>query len=724
MRWLPAVLVALLVATGLAALRGEAAAHAQLDTSSPAADALLAIPPRELILTFTEPVDLDGITVTAVDELGNPIALGLPAYISGSDRQVRVPSSDFSIGAYTVSWSNRSATDGHTLSGSFAFRVGGTDRAPAAATTEGERPPFWAVLTRWATFLGLAPAIGLLMVAWSSRRNRLAIGGALVAVAATLLDPVLLSLDPPQSAIAGSVAAAIRSEPNGWWIRVAGLTALLVFLVIAEIRQYDIHRVIAAAGLVSLAGLALTSHSAGRESLAWLGAGVAFIHYAGVAIWVGALAMIVLGPRTYRFTELLRFSRRAFILVPIAIVAGIINAGLIFPNLETIRSTDYGRAIIIKVVIVAVVLALAGWHHLRVRSLADDFPNPVQATMRVELLLIALVVAVAATMAMLAPPKAATGELDRLDLAMPTVNQATSQQIFVRLTVDPARTGSNELLAYATDGPPLVIQTDASGAPKRVDLPPMTDIQAISVLLESLDLPVAPRRIDLIPVGDGTFRSEGVNLSADGWWQATVSVRRTGVAQDAQALFIVRTPDPNVSGFAESRASGNDANAEALYVAARDRLAGVEWATFTEDLSGGNGGVEISEQVWSNGGFAITTPTLQLIRLGGQRYFKDQSNVWRVTADSEPEGPEAWMRELDGATDFVLGNAQDLDGRHVQVIHFFVPGTYLAPAYYTWWINTETGAVEQVAMISRSHYMIRRYDWSAPPPPIVAPVDE
>jgi hypothetical protein len=145
------------------------------------------------------------------------------------------------------------------------------------------------------------------------------------------------------------------------------------------------------------------------------------------------------------------------------------------------------------------------------------------------------------------------------------------------------------------------------------------------------------------------------------------------------------------------------------------------WTVYTEALSGANGGAEISSQVWNNGGIWITTPSLQLIRLDGRRYFLDDSDVWRETDDSAPQGPVGLVQELEGATDFVLGRRETLNGNPVQVIHFYVPGTYLAPAYYTWWVNTETGNVEQIAMISRSHYMIARYDWQSEPAPVVPP---
>jgi hypothetical protein len=143
----------------------------------------------------------------------------------------------------------------------------------------------------------------------------------------------------------------------------------------------------------------------------------------------------------------------------------------------------------------------------------------------------------------------------------------------------------------------------------------------------------------------------------------------------------------------------------------------------SQDLSGGNGGVEVSSQIWSNGGFKIETPNITMIRLNGKRYTTDQDGRWRPPTDDQiPGGPSDWVSEFDGATDFTLGNQEEIDGQMAQAVHFYVPGTVLAPAFYTWWVNVETGQIMQEAMISRSHYMIERFNWSAPPPAITAPV--
>ncbi len=359
-----ATIVPLIVLVASLLISFTASGHAQLESESPAADSLVSIPPRQLVLTFSEPIDLAGIIVTAVDERGEPVILGKPQFVSGSDRAIQVSSDDFSIGSYTVSWNNRSSTDGHTLSGSYAFRVGGTDRAPAAATVEGERPPAWSVFTRWLTFLGLVPAIGLLISSWTLRRNRFAVIGALMAVVATLLEPVLLDMFPPNGAVAGSLLDAFRAEPNGWWIRLAGLAALLIVLALAEGLHGDFRLMIGAVGLIAVSGLALTSHAAGRESYAWAATGISFLHNASVAIWVGGLVLAVAVPLGERIPEFKRFSRLALPLAIVAVGTGLINAGFIFPSLDTVTSTDYGTVLLVKVAVVVLVGALAAWHHL------------------------------------------------------------------------------------------------------------------------------------------------------------------------------------------------------------------------------------------------------------------------------------------------------------------------------------------------------------------------
>ena len=139
-----ALLVALIVLLGSPS---TVEGHAQLEASSPPADVLLAVPPGEITVRFTEPVDPTVVDIQLLGEDGAAIDLGTVSIDPSDARKVRATTAAVAFGITTVSWTTRSATDGHTLSGSFAFRVGGSSRAPAAATVEGNRPAPWNVAT-------------------------------------------------------------------------------------------------------------------------------------------------------------------------------------------------------------------------------------------------------------------------------------------------------------------------------------------------------------------------------------------------------------------------------------------------------------------------------------------------------------------------------------------------------------------------------------------------
>lgn len=668
---------------------------------------------------------IESVSITMLDEEGKAVDVGAPKMAAGSDRVVVADVSGVSVGTFTVTWTDQSATDGHTLSGSFAFRVGGSNVAPAAATVEGDRPAAWAVLTRWAAFLLLAPALGLLILRATDRRRRL-IGLALIgALVATVLEVPLLAKFPPGDAETTGLRQALDAQPTGWWFRLLGLLLAVAAIWLVSRRDPG-GRIAAACGLVALSGYALTSHAAGRASYSEIATGVSFLHNAAVAIWIGGLALVVFAPIADRSAELAAFAKRALPLFVIAVIAGLVNAGLIFPSIDSILDSDYGSVLIAKVVVVLVVLGLAAWHHRTVLRHGDPLPARLMTSMRIEVGLIAVAVLLASTMAMLAPPTSATDATASLvDYGEPTTDQLTEDQVYVRLVIDPAKAGENTLTAWATQGPAFYVENDVdAGTVKTVQAPPLTDVQLIRVTFTSLTHQIAPLEVELSGDGTGVFSGGGLTLPVQDWWRATVTVRRTGVADDAVAEMYLRLPDPNVSGWdaAESSVSGSDPQAEALWTQARDTLATQSFVTFRQNLAGGQGGVEILHQTWSNGAIELMTPSVTIIRSDGMRYLRDTGGEWMATDDSNPLGPQGWVQDLDGATNFQLGNIETIDGVQAQIVHYFVPAhDGLAPAFYTWWIDPVTGHVMREAMVSNQHYMVQYFDWTTAPHPIATP---
>jgi copper transport protein len=429
-RGLPlAFAICALIAVVLAFAAPHAAAHAQLVKSAPPADALLAVPPRQIDLFMSERVaTVEGSpAVKVLDENGRAVTTGPATVDPSSQTHITASVDGISTGTFTVVWTATSADDGHTLTGTFAFRVGGTDRAPGAATTEGERPRPWAVATRWITFLGAGVAaavflfrsLGLFSADPRSRGERrrmlLAAGAAVIALIATALEPVLQGRFPAAGVSKASVGDAISALPSAWWLRAPGL-AVAASLALGLMRMPGRRQpprwlgfVGAAAALIAILGLALTTHTAARES--WRPAAIASIvaHEWGGALWAGGLICLAvsLPGRTddgWDDGAIRRFSKFAMVMVAVLGIAGLVNAGLIFPTVNSVWKSDFGRVLIVKTAVLLGALALAAWHWLTIRRGVTRLGQALRATIRFETGLVAAVVLGGTILALVAPP--------------------------------------------------------------------------------------------------------------------------------------------------------------------------------------------------------------------------------------------------------------------------------------------------------------------------------
>ena len=128
--------------TWLVTAAAPAGAHAAIESTDPANSELLEEPPSQIVLTFTEPPDLDLTIVSVVDSPGAKMPTGPPERAPGSNREIHVRLDPVPDGVYTVTWRTVSTTDGHVTSSAFSFGVG---VAPGDVTPisrgRGRRPP-------------------------------------------------------------------------------------------------------------------------------------------------------------------------------------------------------------------------------------------------------------------------------------------------------------------------------------------------------------------------------------------------------------------------------------------------------------------------------------------------------------------------------------------------------------------------------------------------------
>jgi copper transport protein len=763
-RWVPFVtgVVAFVVACVFAAGAG---AHASVERSSPPEDGLLGAPPRTIELWTSEAVasGAGSPAIKVIDQGGSAAGIVVDnVRVDPNDpRHVIADVSGIGVGTYTVVWSLRSDVDGHTLSGTYAFRVAGTAQAPGAAAVEGESPRVWAVATRWLTFLGAAiAAAGFLFgrfiragdsLAADRRRYLSIVAGAAVALVATIAEPFFQTRFPPEGAAKPSLGDAIAGLPAAWWIRPAALTVAILLglvLVAAGARLARSSPALAIGGgavaLVSLLGLALTSHASARESWRIVAVPSIVLHQWAVGLWVGGLAQLALswpwgrpgnedgGPDPVR-----RFSRYALGLALVGIGTGVLNAGLVLPTLRSLWRSDYGDFLIAKVAILVPVLGLASFHRLRLRRVAVRAGTALRTTVRVEAALVLLVVLGGSILALMAPPTVARGTFKLVDLADPTGDGTKSDDLLVRLQVKPAKAGSNQL---------RVVVAHADGTPMPTD-----QIALVRLRVTSLDHDAEQPEVATTPDATGGFISQGTQLSLDGWWRVTVLVRRLGI-EDATVPFYLRLPDPNVNGFDTNSAAGSD-DARALYERGLAGMTSMHSVRWTQRLASGTGPVVVSELMVSDGSdgkpmassnttnefvpaelrqidpatgspeaSTLTPPDFEQIIIGSTRWQRQNGGQW-ITGESGPVfTPAEWGDNYNGAIGFHLGRTEEVDGHETQIVTFVVPGTErLAPAFYAWWVATDSGRVLRETMISRSHYMVYEYFDINQPMPISPP---
>jgi methionine-rich copper-binding protein CopC len=115
----------------LFAVPASAFAHAAIETSTPADEAVLTEPPTEIVITYTEGLT-DGSSIVLKDATGAAIATGTPA--AAGALEMRVSFAPLAPGEYTIESTTRSIEDGDVDRQTLTFTVAEPTPPPATAT--------------------------------------------------------------------------------------------------------------------------------------------------------------------------------------------------------------------------------------------------------------------------------------------------------------------------------------------------------------------------------------------------------------------------------------------------------------------------------------------------------------------------------------------------------------------------------------------------------------
>jgi FixH protein len=296
---------------------------------------------------------------------------------------------------------------------------------------------------------------------------------------------------------------------------------------------------------------------------------------------------------------------------------------------------------------------------------------------------------------------AAAGQIEQLDLAAPLFGSSGASNL-LHVIVDPVREGENSLILKVTDA-----SQDSASQTVAVESIQAT-IEPLAGDRDATDLPLQEN-------GDGSYLATDPLSLSDGWWELSVTVEREGEEQRLTRFYLL-APDPNVNGFGSVPDFDSDGQAEEFYQAGIDRWAGMHTLTYIERLASGTGTVVVSQRSVTDGadgnpaGFHVTAPDYEMITIGEQTWMRQAGGDWIERTSITMYPPSDWPELYVGATEFVLGKVVDVNGRETQIVSFHVPATdQLVDAWYSWWVDVETGYVVREAMISTLHYMVYEF---------------
>jgi copper transport protein len=353
--------------------------HAVPIGSDPPYGSVLASSPRVVDVFFDAGVRVGARNRVIRNEDGADVMAGRPFVRDG--RTLVIPlRPDLPDGTYTVRWSIVS-DDGHQEEGVLAFGIGTGTATPVPALSGRGFVTWQRVTMRIAFFLGLLVAVGTAFFGafvlrplragpelW--RAHTLLLGASLLLAAVgadalvrattgsgTRFENVLLVVLAAGLAGAAAAAAALR-----WRRAIYGAWAAAAVLFVCP----------------TFAGHALDDDQ--PTVLAPLGD---LLHVGAASVWVGGLASLLAFPAAAaagRREAARRFSGFAGATVLVLVVAGVSRALTELDSVGQLWETSYGRAVLLKVGLLVVLLVL-GWTarralargggHLRLVTLAE-----------------------------------------------------------------------------------------------------------------------------------------------------------------------------------------------------------------------------------------------------------------------------------------------------------------------------------------------------------------
>ena len=479
-RWLGRALLAtgvvpLVLVVVLAIGASPAAAHASLQDTSPAGDALVDEVPDEVVLRFDEPVSASTGAVQVVSPSGSRVEGSIDEADGGRALEIGIDGA--ARGTYTVAYRVVS-DDGHTITGSFVFHVG--ERTGAADIDQSI--PITTSATggvgRWLGYAGAAIAVGAAFLLAVLRRGTdpeddagpasrristlILVGAAASALgtaAAVVAQTASTTGRSPVAALSLVTEVASDSRPVAIALLRSGVLLAGALVGLAGWVRHRPEVLVGTGAVVAAAGLLapVAGHPWTADARA-LAVSADAVHLLAASVWLGMLVALAVAGRSLADPDraIRAVSRSALVAAVVVVLSGGVSAWLLLGYRDAVTETASGQLVIVKVVGFGLLVAL-GWVNRsrlvpllgRVTIEGEPAPSagPARRTLlqlvRAEVVVGALVLAVTAGLVNQPP--------GRDVLAEPYEDVRIEDDLSMLFQVTPARVGDNTMHVYLTD---------------------------------------------------------------------------------------------------------------------------------------------------------------------------------------------------------------------------------------------------------------------------------
>ncbi len=496
--------------------------------SNPSSDARLAKSPSEIRIAFSEPPDAAGSDIAVLDTSGKRLDKADVSVVGDAANTLRVTVGALPEGGYLVSWTARSAVDGHETKGAFAFAIGNAPLPSIPDIGPSAPPPTPLELAgRAFSFAGIAVILGVAFFTlfirvpveareYTWERRLITAGGAILIVGSGLLLWSYGSVVPGRlvvflvlRALAGAVAIAAIIDPAR--------------LVAADVRR----EIVAFAGIAAGLWATLVSHAAASGDLKYIA--LDYVHVVAISIWSGGvLAFALIGAPSVPDAKELgamswRFSVAGLVCVTALITTGTLQALDRLVLVEDLYETPYGIALLAKILLLITLVGLGAFNLLvwgpRLRRGIAARTGLLRGVAIETVLFVVVFVASSFLTALQPPAQASSAAFDETQRA---------DGLRIELLLAASNPGRNRFVVRVSQG-----------------LTPVTNAERVALRFTMVEHDMGEQELVAAQRAPGEYVAEGSPTAMFGTWKVQAIVRLPG-RLDARALFTV--PIANNSG--------------------------------------------------------------------------------------------------------------------------------------------------------------------------------